>query len=186
MRPYLEDLAHLRITVFREFPYLYDGNATYEAQYLRRYSDCPSFLAVLVFDGSRVVGASTCLPLEAEDAVFKNPVKAAGFHPSEVFYFGESVLLPAYRGKGLGHTFFDRREAHARRLGGFRWTTFCAVERSAEDPLRPASYRDLGPFWTGRGYRRRPDVKASLAWKRVDEDQERDHSLTFWMKPVAR
>ena len=29
-QPYLPDLARLRIEVFREFPYLYDGNLDYE------------------------------------------------------------------------------------------------------------------------------------------------------------
>jgi len=29
----LEALVELRIAIFREFPYLYDGNAAYEAQY---------------------------------------------------------------------------------------------------------------------------------------------------------
>ena len=33
--PYLEDVAHLRIAVFREFPYLYDGDPGYEARYLQ-------------------------------------------------------------------------------------------------------------------------------------------------------
>ncbi len=35
-----------------------------------------------------------------------------------MFFFDESVLLPAYRGRGLGRPcFFDHREAHARGLG---------------------------------------------------------------------
>jgi hypothetical protein len=37
----VQDLAQLRITVFREFPYLYDGDLAYEQNYLRTYLDCP-------------------------------------------------------------------------------------------------------------------------------------------------
>ncbi|HBF93820.1 MAG TPA: GNAT family N-acetyltransferase, partial [Marinobacter adhaerens] len=30
IKPYLDDLARLRIEVFRHFPYLYDGDMDYE------------------------------------------------------------------------------------------------------------------------------------------------------------
>ena len=33
---YLEDVARLRIEVFRDFPYLYDGTVEYEEKYLQR------------------------------------------------------------------------------------------------------------------------------------------------------
>ena len=33
----LDDVARLRITVFREWPYLYDGDLEYERDYLNAY-----------------------------------------------------------------------------------------------------------------------------------------------------
>ena len=41
----VEDLAELRIHIFKEFPYLYEGNKAFEYEYLNKYveSDC-SFL----------------------------------------------------------------------------------------------------------------------------------------------
>ena len=33
----LDDLARLRIAVFRDWPYLYDGDPAYERDYLRAY-----------------------------------------------------------------------------------------------------------------------------------------------------
>lgn len=47
----IPEVARLRIEVFRDLPYLYDGSAAYEAQYLRTYVDSPDAVAVLVFDG---------------------------------------------------------------------------------------------------------------------------------------
>lgn len=180
---HLDGLARLRIAVFREWPYLYDGDEAYEAQYLRTYVDSPRSVAVLALDGGRVIGASTGLPLADEDDAFRAPIEAVGIDPARVFYCGESVLLPAYRGRGLGHRFFDMREAHARTLGGFDWTAFCAVDRAPDDPRRPGGHRDNAAFWTGRGYRRRDDLRAALPWREIDRG-EVPHALTFWLRPL--
>ena len=144
--PFVDDLARLRIQVFREWPYLYEGSVAYEAEYLQVYTRSKRSVAVLAFDGAQVVGASTGLPLAAESDAFVQPFMAAGYAPDTVFYCGESVLLPAYRGQGLGHRFFDEREAHARALGGFAWTAFCSVDRDPADPRRPKSHRDNDVF----------------------------------------
>lgn len=117
MAPYLDEVARLRINVFREFPYLYDGDFDYEARYLQGYVGTPDSICVLARDGSRVVGASTGLPLADEDDSFQRPFLERGIPVHEVFYCAESVLLAEYRGRGLGHHFFDEREAHARALG---------------------------------------------------------------------
>ena len=102
-----------------------------------------------------------------------------------VFYFGESVLLPEYRGRGIGHAFFDQREAHARALGGFRWTAFCSVDRKDEDPRRPQEYRPNDAFWHKRGYQRRAGMTMQLPWKEVGQG-EVDHSLTFWLRELEQ
>ena len=101
--PYLEDVARLRIAVFREFPYLYDGDPGYEARYLQVYVDTPDSVCVLALDGARVVGASTALPLADEEAGFQQPFLDRGIPVASVFYLAESVVLPEYRGRGLGH-----------------------------------------------------------------------------------
>ncbi|HZP92062.1 MAG TPA: hypothetical protein VFB20_04175, partial [Burkholderiales bacterium] len=51
---YVDDLARLRIEVFREFPYLYDGSLDYERKYLKTYIGVPDSVIVLAFDGDRV------------------------------------------------------------------------------------------------------------------------------------
>ncbi|HRQ91226.1 MAG TPA: GNAT family N-acetyltransferase, partial [Bacteroidia bacterium] len=37
LRPHLRELGGLRIAVFREYPYLYDGDLDYEERYLETY-----------------------------------------------------------------------------------------------------------------------------------------------------
>lgn len=117
--PQLDAVARLRIAVFAQWPYLYAGDVGYERDYLRVYADSPRSMLVLARAGERIVGASTGLPMEDEATAFRAPFEAAGIDPATVFYCGESVLLPEHRGQGIGHAFFDAREAHARRLDGF-------------------------------------------------------------------
>ena len=66
LNQYIPELAELRIRVFRDFPYLYDGDLTYEEKYLQTYIEAPDSVIVLAFDGDHVVGASTGIPLKYE------------------------------------------------------------------------------------------------------------------------
>jgi GNAT superfamily N-acetyltransferase len=182
--PWLDEVAALRIEVFREWPYLYDGDAAYERQYLQAYARSRESVLVLALDEGRAVGASTGLPLADETDAFKYPVLAAGLNPARVFYFGESVLLPHWRGHGIGHRFFDERERHARALGRFDWTAFCAVVRSLDDPRRPPGHRSLEPFWRHRGYAQRHGMTAQLEWREIGEERSSPKSLAFWMRPL--
>ena len=46
IRRHLDAVAALRIDVFRDWPYLYDGSLDYERRYLRPYVDSPGAVVV--------------------------------------------------------------------------------------------------------------------------------------------
>lgn len=182
--PHLADLARLRITVFREFPYLYDGTEEYEARYLQTYINSPDSIAVLVLDGEKIVGASTGLPMAHEEADFQKPFVEQGYDPTKLFYCAESVLLPAYRGRGVYKNFFQGRENHARKLGGFTHLTFCGVERPVDHPLRPAGYMPLDAIWRKFGYQQHPELRTTYVWKDINETADSPKPMVFWMKAL--
>ncbi|ETD87874.1 GNAT family N-acetyltransferase [Rhodobacter capsulatus] len=175
----LEDVAALRIAVFRDWPYLYEGALDYERRYLDSYRSSPGAVVVGAFDGPRLVGAATGTPLEDHAEDFAAPFALTGLPLETVFYCAESVLLPDYRGQGLGHAFFDAREAHARALGR-RFSAFCAVIRPADHPRRPAAYRPLDAFWRKRGYAPLPGVIAHFRWTDLGQTGETAKPLQFW------
>ncbi|MCY1671226.1 GNAT family N-acetyltransferase [Novosphingobium sp. SL115] len=177
----LDDLAALRIAVFAAFPYLYDGDAAYEAEYLTEYAAAPDAVLVAAFDGARIVGAATAAPMMHQKAAFRRPFEQRGLDVARLFYFGESVLLPEYRGAGIGHAFFDQREAQARASGATA-ACFAAVVRREDHPARPADYTPLDGFWAKRGYAPVPGLVTDLAWKEHGEAEESVKPMQYWLR----
>ena len=179
----LDDVARLRIAVFRAFPYLYDGDLDYERRYLATYAESDAAILVGAFDGTRLVGAATGTPMEDHAEDFARALAGWEVPMARVFYCAESVLLPEYRGQGAGHAFFDAREGHARALGRTH-AAFCSVIRPADHPARPADYRPLDAFWSKRGYAPLPGAIAHFRWKDVGEDGQSEKSLQFWTRTL--
>lgn len=182
--PHVADLARLRRAVFRTWPYLYDGTEESEAEYIADFATCASSGLVIARDGAEIVGASTCMRLSDEDEHVHLPFREAGFDIERVFYFGESVLLPQYRGQGIGVAFFEHREAHARSFPDIVMATFCSVDRPAEHPLKPPGAVPLDDFWRHRGFRP-TELRCTMMWKQVDTEGEIPNTLRFWVKDLA-
>jgi GNAT superfamily N-acetyltransferase len=179
----LPDLARLRIAVFAAWPYLYAGSEDYEREYLAEFTAAADAVLVAAYDGERIVGAATASPLIAQDDYIRAPFVAAGIDPAGLFYFGESVLLPDFRGQGVGHAFFDHREAAARTWGASH-ASFCAVVRPLDHPARPADYIPLDAFWSKRGYAPVAGLVGSFAWQDHGETEETSKPMQYWMREL--
>lgn len=184
LRNAMSALADLRIVVFRDFPYLYEGSLDYEKKYLETYIKSGRAVIIAAFDGDEIVGASTALPLSDEVAEVQKPFIETGISLESVFYFGESVLRKDYRGLGIGHQFFELREAAALEESRCTHACFCAVDRSMNHPKWPQGYRPLDEFWSKRGYRQQPQMNTEFVWKELGEPQESPKKMNFWMKEL--
>ncbi len=183
MNSVFPELAKLRIQIFRDFPYLYEGDLEYEKKYLKRYSNSSrGFLAALYDADNNMIGAATALPLSDEEEFVQNPFLKSKLPIHEIFYFGESVLLPEYRGQGLGHVFFDEREKFSLSFSDYKITTFCAVQRSSDHPLRPTHYKPLNEFWEKRGYKIQPELQSEFSWADLDSKNETLKKMQYWIK----
>lgn len=176
----LTDLARLRIDVFAAWPYLYQGNAAYEAGYLARFAASPGAVVVAAYDpGGRMVGAATAAPLIDHAEEFAAPFARAGLDPADYFYLAESVLLPDFRGQGAGRHFFEMREA-AGRAQGFARVVFASVQRPAAHPARPEDYLPLHPFWRRLGYQPLEGLQAEFSWRDIGDSAESIKKLQVW------
>ena len=180
----LPALARLRISEFLDWPYLYNGSLGYEEKYLSDFAASDGAVIVVARNGDDIVGVSTGTPLAHHQSEFGEPFQRAGYDIARIFYFGESVLNPKFRRQGIGHRFFDEREAHARGLGGFTHATFCSVVRHDGHPAKPPNATPLDTFWQRRGYRPVEGLIAHFSWPDVGELAETPKLMQFWMRQL--
>jgi GNAT superfamily N-acetyltransferase len=188
----LPALARLRIEVFRAWPYLYEGTLAYEQVYLQRFATAKDTAIVVAYAssdvGAEIIGVATASPLKEHSAKFAPLFAEHGFDPDRVFYCGESVLLPAYRGRGIGHAFFEHRETQARACSGpagrFTHSAFCGVVRPVNHPARPADYVPLDDFWRKRGYAPVEGLVGQFSWQDLGDTAQSEHPMQFWAKPL--
>jgi hypothetical protein len=178
----VEPFARLRIAVFRDWPYLYDGDLAYERRYLADYARGDTIL-VSAWEGGRMVGASTGMPLSNHADDFADALKSFTQDINSIFYCAESVMLPECRGQGAYRRFFTQRETHARALN-FTYSTFCGVLRPDDHPLRPAAHQPLDPVWRRYGYTPVPGAIAQFRWRDIGDAEETPKPLQFWIKPL--
>lgn len=184
MRAQLDALAFLRIAVFEDYPYLYAGDIRYERNYLARLASAEGAVVIGAFAADRLVGTATASPMRQQGDGFCDAMEKAGYRPDALFCFGESVLLPEYRGQGIGHRFFDERERLARQAGTTH-TVFCAIAREDDDhhAARPGAYVSPEGFWRRRGYAPIDGATMTMAWEEHGGEMV-DHTMQFWARPL--
>ena len=179
--PFVPDLAALRMSAFYEYPYLYVGDAEYEKNYLSLYTSCEHFFLLIVRDDQKVVGVTTGIPMKYEEDNFKKAFENTEYYIDDIFYIGETILLPDYRNKGLSRKMFATIEEEAVRQG-YKILSFATVKRDNSDPLRPEGYISLDALWQKYGYEKKPDINAGLFWCEVGQSVETEHEMEFWLK----
>lgn len=181
---FIDDVANLRLKIFREYPYLYDGDSESESMYLRKFMNTKDSVICIVFDDDRVVGAFTGLPLNQEEDNIIRPWRDAEYDINSIYYFSEALLLPEQRGKGHGVELFRVAEEWVKGLGKYSMFTLATVIRDDNHPKKPANYISLENFWQNRGYKKTDGLICTIPWKEVGENEEADKPLLFWYKPV--
>lgn len=182
--PYQQDIMNLRMTVFREWPYLYEGDPEYEKEYLKPFIDHPESFSVLCLSPEdQVIGISTAMPLSAEHDELKAPIAKHGFNVAEIYYLGESCIHPDHRGHGLYKHLFSRRLSKAQEFG-YKKALFCGVVREPQHPLRPESYAPLDNYWKSQGFEPVKNLFVSLEWQDVDLKQPTHKDLQVWLRDL--
>jgi len=185
LKPYLHSIAKLRMEVFKDYPYFEEPNLEKETHYLKTISSCKETIGVLIFDHTTLVGVSLGCPLSIEEPALLRPFKERRADIDSFFYFGDSCLLKHYRGRGIGHHFFDAREAHVAHFKKFKRICFCVPDCLEPEDIQPKDFVPLVDFWRKRGYIHHPEMKCYLNWKKIDKAHPSEQQMSFWIKEVT-
>jgi GNAT superfamily N-acetyltransferase len=179
----LDDLATLRLDIFREYPYLYEGRSEDELNYLGTYAKTPDACVILAYHGHAVVGAVAGIPLIQEAPQMRAAFAETAFPLNEVYYVGELLFRPAYRSCGLGQKLLARLEHYIQSLSSYRKLTCATVVRPDDHPLRPRDYIPITRFLARTGFARLSGVTTHFSWRETD-GVKRDHPMQFWSKEL--
>jgi GNAT superfamily N-acetyltransferase len=122
--------------------------------------------------------------LKFEESEFQKPFLEREIPADAVMYFGESVLLPEYRGHGIGKAFLQNRLDYARQYPGIGWAAFCAVRRDSQDPRRPHHHRPLDTLWQSFGFQAVPGMRTFYHWREIGQTEETDQEMQFWLRSI--
>ena len=180
----LPALARLRIAVFRDWPYLYDGTLDHEQTYLAKLAAAPGAVIVAACDGDEIVGCATAAPLAEVEGEF-----AAPFWRAKGYDIATHLLLRGVRAAaGLsrpgprprllrparGARPRARRLRRTRRSAPWcaRTTIRCGRPTTCRSSvLEQARLRQGSTAWSAR-----------FAWKDIDQPAETAKPMQFWMK----
>lgn len=185
IQEYLEQIAQLRLTIFKEYPYLYDGRLKDELDYLRHYADQGEATAIIASCGNQLAGAVTAIPLQCESEELTSPFTATQYLAERIIYIGELLFYPDYRNKGLGSRLLSRIEQHYRDQKIYEYLTSVTVKRPEDHPCRPDGYVPIERFLLRNQFAKIPGLTTHFTWKEIDGIR-RDHEMQFWIKALVR
>ena len=183
----IEELSVLRSIVFREYPYLYEAQPSDESAYLATLRNASAAFLCLAYDetensSKRVIGACTAMPSLDASTEVKEALLKAGYQLSDLSYFGESVILAPWRGRGIGSELMRRRLTQAQHWG-MPSACFCAVERASPPP---PSYRDPRLLWSKYGFRELNSAQCAFHWPDLGSQIATPKVMKFWLRDAKK
>lgn len=179
IKTYIPSIVKVREQIISEFPYLRVGGFDTDLQYINHLSRCKDAIAVIIFDGSTIVGVSTGVPLIERRHELQNHLIKLGLSIKDYYYFDLSALLKPYRNRGIAHHFFDLREEHVAHLKRFSKICFSSISPESEQQ-RSTEPMHLEAFWKKRGYVQQPAMGGSYQVA----NQPYPVTLKVWVKDL--
>jgi hypothetical protein len=183
--PYVQDITALCLTVYREYPYLYEGTVSEYEPYIQSYADSPNGIVCLLFEGDRLVGATTGIPIHEMRDRFQEPFKKIGEDLTSIFYLGEMVLLKGYRGKRYASQMYFEFEQSVKDANRYAKICFCTIKESEDHPLKPAGYVSLEDVCIRAGFIKHEELNFTGYWTVIGETEESPQHLYYWIKNFA-
>ncbi|HLC06649.1 MAG TPA: GNAT family N-acetyltransferase [Candidatus Babeliales bacterium] len=186
LKTLLPFVAQLRVNIFRNYPYLYDGNIAEEMDNLEKYAQHNNSALAIAYYNENPVGFLCGSDLIHYSVHFENSVadlfKGVDLNIENYYYCADIIILPEHRGKYLAPQLFDAIENYAQQKG---YTACCFITEHHENhPLKPRDHKSLVPLWNSLNYKKSALITyASWQTHQVDGTIKLEqHPLIFWLK----
>lgn len=174
--PYNEAIISLVNEVFYDYPYLYQGNCPGYDESLCAYAQSMNSLVVLALDEEKVIGLATGIPIN--ESWVKDDLDLQG-----AYYLGELVVLPSYRGQGLGYKMGKEIESFARDHK-YSLLTLLSIDEALLEARAPNGYISSSCTFKKLGYSKHPNLYYDGSWINVGESEPIPHRHRFWTKAL--
>lgn len=175
INPYVEEITHLCLIVFREYPYLYEGTVGEYEPYIQKYADTKKGVVCLILDDNHLVGAVTGIPLVEMPPHHISSFYENGYDPSLFYYIGEMVLLPKHRGSQYGQLMYYQVEKKIKEWN-FPYLCFCEIERP--------DHQD-SPLFGKHGYIKHEELHFTAYWQEINGTEETPQHMVYWIKNLS-
>ncbi|MFA8450044.1 MAG: GNAT family N-acetyltransferase [Bacteroidales bacterium] len=178
-------LSKLRIKIFKEYPYLYDGDLEYEKEYLNTYANSKNAFVISLSLNNRIIGACTAIPLLEEVDEFKTPLTKENYKIEELFYIGEIILEKEFRNCGKGKELMQTAITYIKNnYPKYKKIIICTVNRDNNSYPIPNEYKDLKYLWEKFNFKKLERPIAYFSWKEINETEESLKPMNFWITTV--
>ncbi len=184
LRSIIPFMVEQRISAFRDYPYLYEGNSDEETEYAQWFTSLPHSVAAIAYHDGKPVGFVSGTGFADFDVHFKGSIELFeknGLDPKKFYYIPEAIIMPEHRRKSLMLKLHALVIEHAQTLG---YLSSCLVEESHDmHPLKPADYTSRDDIYLKAGYTKTSMI-IKFPWLTIQADEslkDEEHELLYWI-----
>lgn len=186
----ITQLAHMRATYFKEYPYLYDGSLDYEENYLGEYKEkaIDGYLVQAFHEKNsekKLVGILTGCGFCSDIEIVRDGAKLfeeKNISTQDRYYLGEAIIIPEYQHKKILPRMLYKLGQKVIQLQKYTSLCFLTVIREENDARKPEGYKSTDQLWGKLGCYK-ADVTCSFEWPTIMPDksvQNIFNDVEFW------
>lgn len=168
--PYIKDIASLCNSIYRDAPYLYNGEDADYNTYVESYTESNDTIICLAFDQQEIIGLALGMPMEQSRDLYKPTLIEHGFDLQTMYYFGEFGLRNGYQNRGIEISLYAHMEKTIRESGAFDKIAIWEIEGSKNK------------FLSEFGFLLHPELNFHISWTHIGDTQETEHLATYSIK----
>jgi GNAT superfamily N-acetyltransferase len=180
--PHIDEIVNLWSKIYRDYPYLYDGEDAIYKAHLSGYAKLNDSIICVVFDNKKAVGLAIGIPLTQTREIYQEVFLEKGYELQSIFYLSEFGLQPDYRGKGVEEKMYQKIEDFVLQNGKFKMICFWEINNSLISPQKRSGYVPKEKFWNQLDFTRHKELSFHVHWTNINAKEKTPHLATYWIK----